>query len=67
MGLTTRLEPASPDHWQMNPATGIAQRSEPLNSQELDICAGCHSRRKVIAKDPPAGAAFLDAYLARPA
>jgi len=47
----------------MNPATGIAQRSEPLNSQELDICAGCHSRRKVIAKDPPAGAAFLDAYL----
>ena len=63
MGLTTRLEPASHDHWQMNPATGIAQRSEPLNSQELDICAGCHSRRKVIAKDPPAGAAFLDAYL----
>ena len=47
----------------MNPATGIAQRSEPLNSQELDICAGCHSRRKVIAKDPPAGATFLDAYL----
>jgi predicted CXXCH cytochrome family protein len=34
-----------------------------LNSQELDVCAGCHSRRKVIAKNPSAGAAFLDAYL----
>ncbi|HUZ91975.1 MAG TPA: multiheme c-type cytochrome, partial [Methylocella sp.] len=63
MELTTRLEPASSDLWHMNPATGIAQRSQPLNSQELDICAGCHSRRKVIAKDPPPGAAFLDAYL----
>ena len=63
MGLTTRLEPANHDRWQMNPATGIAQRSEPLNSQELDVCAGCHSRRKVIAKDPPVGAAVLDAYL----
>jgi predicted CXXCH cytochrome family protein len=63
MGLTTRLEPANRDLGQMNPATGIAQRSQPLNSQELDVCAGCHSRRKVIAKDPPAGAAFLDSYL----
>jgi tetratricopeptide (TPR) repeat protein len=62
-GLTPKLERASPGQWQMNPATGIAQRSGPLQSQELDICAGCHSRRKVIAKDPPAGAAFLDAYL----
>jgi Flp pilus assembly protein TadD len=63
IGLTTRLEPANHDQWRMNPETGIAQRIEPLNSQELDVCAGCHSRRKVIAKDPPAGAAFLDAYL----
>jgi predicted CXXCH cytochrome family protein len=47
----------------MNPATGIDRRSEPLNSQELDICAGCHSRRKVIAKDSPVGAAFLDSDL----
>ena len=64
MGLTTRLEPANHDQWQMNPATGIAQRSEPLNSQELDVCAGCHSRRKVIAEEnSPVGAAVLDAYL----
>ena len=50
-GLTTHLEPARRDKWQMNIETGIAQRSEPLNSQEVDVCAGCHSRRKVIAKD----------------
>jgi predicted CXXCH cytochrome family protein len=47
----------------LNPETGIAQRVEPLESQELDMCAGCHSRRKVIAKDPPMGAAFVDSYL----
>jgi tetratricopeptide (TPR) repeat protein len=63
MGLTTWLEPANHDLWRMNPATGIAQRIEPLNSQELDVCAGCHSRRKVIAKNPPVGGAFLDSYL----
>lgn len=27
-GLTTRLEPANRDLWQMNPATGIAERVE---------------------------------------
>jgi tetratricopeptide (TPR) repeat protein len=63
MGLTTRLEPANPQAWQMNPKTGIAQRIEPLNAQELDVCAGCHSRRKMIAKDSSTGAAFLDSYL----
>src|SRR5208283_250767 len=51
MGLTTKLEPSSRGQWRMNPETGIAQRVEPLNSQQLDLCAGCHSRRKVIAQD----------------
>src|SRR5208282_2294169 len=46
MGLATRLAPVSQDQWRMNPETGIAERVEPFNSQELDICAGCHSRRK---------------------
>ncbi len=63
MGLTVRLDPSNHYQWRMNPETGIAQRVEPLNTQELDVCAGCHSRRKVIVKDPPAGAAFLDSYL----
>ena len=62
-GLTTKLERASPGQWQMNPETGIAQRVEALNSRELDVCGGCHSRRKMISRDPSAGAAFLDSYL----
>ena len=63
MGLTTKLERASPGQWQMNPETGIAQRVEALNSRELDVCGGCHSRRKVISRHPSAGTAFLDSYL----
>jgi predicted CXXCH cytochrome family protein len=63
MGLTTWLEPANHDQWRMNPETGIAQRTEPLNTQEFDVCAGCHSRRKVIAEDSPVGAALLDTHL----
>lgn len=63
IGLTTQLAPFNRGVWRMNPETGIAQRTGPLNAQELDVCAGCHSRRKVIAKDAAAGAAFLDSYL----
>jgi predicted CXXCH cytochrome family protein len=32
-------------------------------STEVETCAACHSRRKVIAKNPMPGAPFLDAYL----
>jgi len=30
---------------------------------EIDTCAACHSRRKVITKNPAPGAAYLDGYL----
>lgn len=63
VGLTTWLAPANPDRWRMNPETGIARRTAPLDAGELDVCAGCHSRRKVIAKEMPAGGPFLDSYL----
>jgi predicted CXXCH cytochrome family protein len=32
-------------------------------SAELETCAACHSRRKVIAKSPVPGAPYLDSYL----
>jgi len=32
-------------------------------SDELDTCAACHSRRKVIANNPAPGGPYLDAYL----
>jgi hypothetical protein len=63
MGLTNWLKPTEGAHWEMNPETGIARRTEKLVSIELDTCAACHSRRKAIAKNPVPGEPFLDSYL----
>jgi predicted CXXCH cytochrome family protein len=63
MGLINRLKPSDTGRWEMNPGTGIARRTEPLVSTELETCAACHSRRKVIAKTRVPGAPYLDAYL----
>jgi len=50
MGLTNWLKPTDYGHWEMNPETGIARRTEKLTSAELETCAACHARRKVITK-----------------
>ena len=63
MGLTDWLNPTDTGHWEMNPQTGIARRTEQLVSTELETCAACHSRRKVIAKNPAPGGRLLDSYL----
>ncbi len=63
MGLTNWLKPTDNGRWEMNPETGIARRTEKLVSTELETCAACHSRRKVIAKSPVPGEPYLDAYL----
>jgi predicted CXXCH cytochrome family protein len=63
MGLTNWLKPTDTGHWEMNPETGIARRTEKLVFTELETCAACHSRRKVIAKNPAPGELFLDGYL----
>jgi predicted CXXCH cytochrome family protein len=63
LGLTAWLRAAPKGVWRMNPETGIASRIEPANAQEFDICGPCHARRKVIAKDAPVGAPFLDSNL----
>lgn len=62
-GLTNWLKPTNDGHWEMNAETGIARRTAPLVSTEVETCAACHSRRKVIAKNPSPGAPFLDFYL----
>ncbi|SFJ97350.1 tetratricopeptide repeat protein [Methylocapsa palsarum] len=62
MGLTTSRAPAGEGLWRMNKDTGIAERAASPRSRELDICAPCHSRRKVIAEGP-IGGPFLDSYL----
>jgi hypothetical protein len=63
MGLVVWLKPTDSGVWEINPETGIARRSAPLVSAELDSCAACHSRRKVITQDHPPGVKFLDANL----
>jgi predicted CXXCH cytochrome family protein len=62
-GLTNWLKATDQGHWEMNPETGIARRTEPLASAELDSCSACHSRRRVIAKAAVPDAMFLDSYL----
>jgi Tfp pilus assembly protein PilF len=61
-GLTNWLKATDQGHWEMNRETGIAKRTEPLASAELDTCAACHSRRRVIAKDAQPSAPLLDTY-----
>jgi len=63
MGLTNWLKPTDYGHWEMNPETGIARRTEKLTSAELETCAACHARRKVITKKPALGGTDLDGYL----
>ena len=63
MGLVASLRATDGGSWEMRPDKGIAQRTKPLISGELDACAGCHARRKVIANDPVPGGRFLDGNL----
>ena len=63
MGLADWLKATDHGRWEMNPETGIARRTEKLSSNELDTCAACHSRRKVIARTPTPGEPYLASYL----
>ncbi|MBS0560512.1 MAG: tetratricopeptide repeat protein [Proteobacteria bacterium] len=63
MGIVAWLRATDGGRWEMNPQTGIAQRSKPLVSAEIDACAACHARRKVIAPRPVPGGPYLDSYL----
>lgn len=48
-GLTVDLDDSGRSVWQMNAATGIAERSEVLMrpQRQLDACGRCHARRSV--------------------
>jgi tetratricopeptide (TPR) repeat protein len=62
LGLTNWLKPTDKGRWEMNADIGIARRTEPLVSAEIDTCAACHSRRRPIAKNAHPGAPLLDSY-----
>jgi predicted CXXCH cytochrome family protein len=63
-GIAAWLKTPDAGVWAMNPATGIAQRTEPRASgAELNACAGCHARAATIAATKTAATPFLDAHL----
>jgi predicted CXXCH cytochrome family protein len=62
-GLEAWLKATDSGQWKMNPATGTARRTEPLASTQLDTCAPCHSRRKLLANGLAPDVLFLDAAL----
>ncbi len=50
--------------WQLNAATGNSQRSAPrTTNNELNACAGCHSRRSRIADNNDPAVPYLDNYV----
>jgi predicted CXXCH cytochrome family protein len=63
MGLEAWLKATDSGRWEMNPATGTARRTEPLVSTQLDACASCHSRRKLLATGLAPDTPFLDVAL----
>jgi tetratricopeptide (TPR) repeat protein len=63
-GLTVQLDERRGIAWQIDAATGNAQRSASRrSSRELDVCAQCHARRAQIAEGYRAGQPFMDHYL----
>jgi predicted CXXCH cytochrome family protein len=63
MGLAVWLKATDSGQWEMNRATGTARRTEPLVSTQLDACAPCHSRRKLLANGLAPDTPFLDMAL----
>ena len=63
MGLEAWLKATDSGKWKINHATGTARRTAPLASAQLDTCAPCHSRRKLLATGLAPDTPFLDVAL----
>lgn len=63
-GLRVDLDDHGRAVWQMNPETGIAERSELAmrRSKQPEACGRCHSRRGVITKDYEYGVPLADTH-----
>ena len=64
-GLVVNLHDAGSSQWQMNPDTGIAERSEVITTvlRQPEACGRCHSRRGAIAADYEFGRPLTDTHL----
>lgn len=65
LGLVAPLDDRGRAAWQMNSATGIAQRSEPRlrPPRQPEACGRCHSRRSMITTAYAYGRPLLDTHL----
>ncbi len=62
-GFRVRYDERAGVAWLIDPATGIAQRSEPRESaKEISTCAQCHARRAQFSEDYEPGRPIGDAY-----
>ena len=62
-GLVVKFEAAEMATWLPNLETGTATRSKPLASHiQLDTCARCHSRRRVIHEEYRHGQSLLETH-----
>lgn len=64
-GLVVDLDDDGRATWHMDPATGIAARSEPAMRppQQPESCGRCHSRRGVLTDDYEYGRPLMDTHL----
>ncbi|HNP35459.1 MAG TPA: cytochrome c3 family protein [Woeseiaceae bacterium] len=64
-GLAVSLDDQGRAVWTMNPATGIADRSEPAMriSQQPESCGRCHSRRGVLVEEYQYGHPLTDTHM----
>jgi tetratricopeptide (TPR) repeat protein len=64
-GLEVNLDDQGRATWQMNPATGIAERTELAMRppQQPESCGRCHSRRGLISSDYEYGKPLADTHL----
>lgn len=64
-GLTVDLDDSGRAVWQMNTATGIAERSELLMRppQQPDACGRCHARRSLATGDYEFGKPLHDTHV----
>lgn len=64
LGLTVDLDDSGRAYWQMNPATGIAERSEPLLSapRQPEACGQCHARRATLDEPYRHGSPLTDTH-----
>ena len=64
-GLLTDLDDAGRAVWEMDPATGIATRSEPRMRPptQPEACGRCHSRRSVASGDYEFDRPLMDTHL----